>query len=100
MSMPRPGESAQPGLGGILELLRNLPAPEKLYAELLRLNNNMEAMAPDLHKLAQATDGPMGADLRALTAALNGAKLGDMLRMLDEFNRLGSQIVERLWGKH
>jgi len=96
MSMPRPGESGQPGL---LELLRNLPSPEKLYTELLRLNNNMEAMAPDLHKLAQATDGPMGADLRALTAALNGAKLGDMLRMLNEFNRLGSQIYERLWGK-
>jgi len=93
------GQGGQPGLGGILELLKNLPAPDKLYTELLRLNNNMEAMAPDLHKLAQASDGPMGADLRALTTALNGARIGDMLRELDEFNRLGGQIYKRLWGK-
>lgn len=76
-----------------------MPSPEKLYGELLRLNNNMERLAPDLHTLAEATKGPMGTDIRALAAALNGAKIGDMMRMLEEFNRLGSQMYERLWGK-
>jgi len=80
-------------------MFSNLPSPEKLYAELLRLNNNIEQMAPDLHKLAEATQGPMGEDIRALAAALNGAKRGDMMRMLEEFNRVGAQFYERLWGK-
>ena len=89
----------QPGFGQVLDLLRNLPSPDKLYTEILRFNNSMEAMAPDLHKLAQATEGPMGADIRALAAALKGLDVGDLKRLLNEFNQLGGQIYERLWGK-
>ncbi|KKM83053.1 hypothetical protein LCGC14_1313300 [marine sediment metagenome] len=97
--MTNPPGPGQPGFGQVLDLLRNLPSPDKLYIELLRLNNNMEALAPDLHKLAQATEGPMGADIRALAAALKGLDVGDLKRLLNEFNQLGGQIYERLWGK-
>ena len=75
-----PPAGATPGLGAVLEAFLHMPSPEKLLAELQRLNNNMEIVAPDLHKLV---------------AALEGDKLADMI---NEVTRLGGQIYERIWG--
>jgi len=79
--------------------LMGLPSPEKVLGELQRLNNNIEIIQPDIHRLAQALEGISGADIRNLSAALGNIKAGDLMRLLNEFNSLGSQIYEKLWGK-
>ena len=99
--MTMPGQ--QPGPGGqvpdaILKML-GVPSPEKVLGEMQRLNNNLEILQPDIHLLAQAMQGLSGNDIRNLSASLNNMKPGDMLRMLNEFNHLGSLIYEKLWGK-
>ncbi len=76
-----------------------LPSPEKILGELQRLNNNIETIQPDIHRLAQSLEGIRTDDLRNLSAALNGIKVGDMMRILNEFTHLGNQIYEHLWGK-
>jgi len=76
-----------------------LPSPEKILNELQRLNNNIEMIQPDIHKLAKSMEGMSGADLRNLSAALGNLKAGDMMRMLNEFTHLGNQIYDKLWGK-
>ena len=75
-----------------------MPSPEKLLAELQRLNNNMEIAAPDLHKLATALEADKMADIRSLTEVLKKLDIGDLKRMINEVSRLGGQIYERLWG--
>ncbi len=65
--------------------------------ELQRLNNNMEIMAPDLHKLADGLDKMQSDDIRNLSAALNSIRAGDILRTLNSFTSLMQQIYERLW---
>ena len=81
------------------EQLLGWPSPEKVLAELQRLNTNIEVIQPDLHKLANSLDALMGPDIRNLTAALNKINVGDLLRAINEFNTLGSQISKKLWGK-
>ena len=91
-----------PGTSQVAEALgkmMGLPSPEKVLGELQRLNNNIETIQPDIHRLAQAMESISGADLRNLTAALGNIKVGDLLRLLNEFTHLGSQIYEKLWGK-
>ena len=88
----------QPGLGKVAELL-GWPSPDKVLAELQRFNTNIEVIQPDLHKLASSLDALTGPDVRNLTAALNKVNVGDLLRAINEFNRLGGQISEKLWGK-
>jgi len=91
-----------PGTSPALEALgkmMGLPSPEKVLAELQRLNNNIETIQPDIHRLAQSLEGISGADIRNLSAALGNIKAGDLLRMLNEFTLLGSHIYEKLWGK-
>ncbi|MBA7606332.1 hypothetical protein ES703_13480 [subsurface metagenome] len=98
VSGPHPGQPT-PGLGKVAEQLFGWPSPEKVLFELQRLNNCMELIQPDLHKLANSLDALTGPDVRNLTAALNKINVGDLLRAVNEFNRIGSQISEKLWGK-
>jgi len=88
-----------PGLGKMAEQFFGWPDPQKVLAELQRLNNNIETIQPDIHRLAQSLEGISGADIRNLSAALGNIKAGDLLRLLNEFTHLGSQIYEKLWGK-
>lgn len=91
-----------PGTPPALEALgkmMGLPSPEKVLGELQRLNNNIEIIQPDIHRLAQSLEGISGADIRNLSAALGNIKAGDLMRLLNEFNRLSGQIYEKLWGK-
>lgn len=94
-----PGPGQTPSMAKMLEEMTGLPSPDKIYAELQRLNYNMETIQPDLHKLAAALDSIKGDDIRNLSAALNRVNAGDAMRTLNEFNRLGNQFYERLWGK-
>lgn len=99
--MTSPG-SQPPGASQVLDYLGKslgLPSPEKILAELQRLNNNIETIQPDIHLLAQSLQGIRTDDLRNLSAALSGVKVGDLIRLLNEFNHLGSQIYEKVWGK-
>ncbi|KKM83107.1 hypothetical protein LCGC14_1312790 [marine sediment metagenome] len=92
----------QPGSSPVAEVLQKMmgfPSPEKVLGELQRLNNNIETIQPDIHRLAQSLEGISGADLRNLSAALGNINAGDLLRMLNEFTALGSQLYEKLWGK-
>lgn len=95
----QPPGQGQPGLGKAFEQFTGFPSPEKVLYELQRLNNNMETLQPDLHRLATSLDGLRSNDIQNLTAALHGFKVGDMIRTLNEVNRLGRQIYDRLWGK-
>lgn len=94
MTMPQ-----RPGMGKMFEDMTGWPSPDKVLYELQRLNNNMEMIQPDLHKLAATLDSIKADDIRNLSAALNKVNAGDAIRILNEFNRLGKQIYERLWGK-
>jgi len=87
------------GFGKMAEHLLGWPSPEKVLAELQRLNTNMEVLQPDLHKLANSIEGLTGPDVRNLTAALSKINAGDMLRAMNEFNTLSGQIYEKLWPK-
>ena len=88
-----------PGLGKMAEQFFGWPDPQKVLAELQRLNNNIEMMHPDIHRLAQALEGISGADIRNLSASLGNIKAGDLMRLLNEFNQLAGHIYEKLWGK-
>lgn len=99
--MTMPGHQP-PGSAQVIDTLgkmMGLPSPEKILGELQRLNNNLETIQPDIHRLAQAMEGISGADIRNLSAALGNIRAGDLMRILNEFTHLGSQIYEKLWGK-
>ncbi len=99
MTMPGQQPGQPPGLGKMAEQLLGWPDPQKILGELQRLNNNIEMMHPDIHRLAQALEGISGADIRNLSASLGNIKAGDLLRLLNEFNQLSGHIYEKLWGK-
>ncbi len=92
------GEGGRPGIGEMVEAFLGFPSPEKILAELQRLNSNLEMIAPDLRKLATALEADKMADIRNLTEVLKKLDVGDLKRMINEVSRLGGQIYERLWG--
>jgi hypothetical protein len=57
-----------------------LPNPQALLGELQRLNRNLEAMAPDLNKIAAASAELNPQDIRNLASALQS-------------------FQERMWGR-
>ena len=79
--------------------MMGLPSPEKILGELQRLNNNLECLQPDLHKLATFFSGGGRDDLQNLTAALNKVDLGNVMRLLNDFNLTVKSIYEKLWPK-
>jgi len=95
MTQPTAAQAAAEAIGKMM----GLPSPERMLGELQRLNNNMEIIQPDIHKLAQALEGISGDDLRNLSATLGNIKAGDLIRLLNEFNTMSGQLYEKLWGK-
>jgi hypothetical protein len=96
------GQEGQNALKAGMELLSSLsklPAPDKVYYELQRLNNNLEKVQPDLTKLARSLDNINPSDLRALTTALQGLKPGEMMLVITEANSTMKALYERIWGK-
>ncbi len=79
-----PGFQAPPsGDGGWLNGMlgqMGLPNPQALLGELQRLNGNLEAMAPDLKKIAAASAELNPQDIRNLASALQS-------------------FQERMWGR-
>lgn len=79
-----------PGQGPLSELFEKatgMPSPDKLLAEIQRLNSNMEKMAPDLNKIATSIEGLSAQDIRGLTQVL--AKVTEAIQ----------QIYKRIWGR-
>ncbi len=78
--------------GEAFEKMTGMPSPDKVMAELQRLNRNIEALAPDIHKIASSIDGLNASDIRALTQVLQAAKVAEGTKLLQD-------IYNRLWGK-
>jgi len=84
---PPPGVLAE-----AFEKATGMPSPDKLLAEIQRLNSNMEKMAPDLHVLATSIEGFSAQDIKGLTQVLQQAKLSEVKNLLQ-------QIYNRIWGR-
>ncbi len=96
------GNQSQNPIQSALEMVQGLgklPAPEKVYFELQRFNNNMERIQPDITKLAKALERVDGSDIRNLAMALQGIKVSEMLLCLNEANSTISKLYDKLWGK-
>ena len=74
-------------LSEAFEKATGMPSPDKLLAEIQRLNSNMEKMAPDLNKIATSIEGLSAQDIRGLTQVL--AKVAEAIQ----------QIYKRIWGR-
>jgi len=99
MTMPHPNQGQQPNVLGWLEVLGKLPSPDKVFAELQRLNNNLEKMQPDLTKIGKAVDGLYLQDIRNLALTLQGMKISEMLLALNEANSTIKNLYDKLWSK-
>ncbi len=99
MTMPTSGHDAMQSLQLLFGSLSKLPAPDKVFAELQRLNNNMERLQPDLHKLATSLDGFNANDLRTLGLQLQTMEVSKVLLVLNETNANINKLYNRLWGK-
>lgn len=99
--MVQPGGpgSGGPGVVEMIQKLTGWPSPEKILGELQRLNNNLECLQPDLHKLATFFSGGGRDDLQNLTAALNKVDLGNVIKVINDFNNTAKSISEKLWPK-
>lgn len=92
------GNAWQAGME-LLKGLANLPAPEKVYFELQRFNNNMERIQPDLSRMAKALEGLQSGDIRHLATVLQNMKVNEMLLAVGQLNDTGSKLYEKLWGR-
>lgn len=82
MTSKQDGAQAPPAPGALDSILGQLgmPAPGAVVAELQLLNRNLEAMRPDIHALALATES---GELPGLTSAI----------------RDGLQMVAKIYGR-
>ncbi len=99
MVQSNPGQNAMAAAMDMVKMLANLPAPEKVYVEIKRFNDNMERIQPDLSKMAKILEGVHPADIRNLTTTLQGMKVSEMLLVLNDANSTIKQLYDRLWGK-
>lgn len=99
MTMPQDkGNAWQAGME-LLKHFANLPAPEKVYFELQRFNNNMERIQPDLTKLTKSLEGVQPGDIGRLAMALQGMKVSEVLLVMNDTNSTITKLYEKLWGK-
>ena len=87
--------AANPNLWDMLGQI-GLPPPQQLLQEIQRFNANMERMAPDVHKLAGASDS-----ISRLATAVEGINPGDVQRLtraLEGASSTGEKLYQRLWG--
>lgn len=91
------GNREQPGgLAGVMTLLDALgrwPAPDQLFAEIQRLNCNMEKMHPVMDRLARAAEASNIQQLHTLALTLQNLNLpqamktaGDLAAVLGNLN--------------
>jgi len=99
MVQPHEPSSGGPGLSEMIQKMTGWPSPEKILSELQRLNNNLECLQPDIHKLAAFLTGSGGADLQNLTAALNKIDMENVIKVINDFNNTTKSISEKLWPK-
>ncbi len=106
MTMPPGGQQPPSNLLTFLGEMAKLPSPEKVMTELTRLNNNMEKMQLDkvlveLQRLNNNLDKLQlyPQDIRALTQAMQGIKVNELLLALGEATPTLKKLVEKLWGK-
>lgn len=99
MSMPHDGKGTIEAVMALMATFGKMPAPDKVYYELQRFNNNMERMQPDMTKLAKALEGIQPQDIRALTTTLQGMNISQMLLTLNDANSTIKALYEKLWGK-
>ena len=99
MSMGRndnPQGTATPNLWDMLGQI-GFPPPQQLLQEIQRFNANLERIAPDVHKLAEASES-----ISRLATAVEGIKPADIQRLtksLEEASRTGDELHQRLWGR-
>ena len=105
MSTPRSDKPQTAGNPNLIDALNaswdmlaqvGFPPPQQLLQELQRFNANVERMAPDVHRLAGASES-----ISRLAAAVEGIDPADIQRLtkaLEEASRTGAQLQQRLWG--
>ncbi len=96
------GKEGQSAVQAGIELLGNLsklPAPDKVFFELQRFNNNMEKIQPDLTRMAKALEGLNSADIRSLALTLQGMKVSEMLLVMNDLNSTIKSLYDKLWSK-
>ncbi len=83
-SKQRDGAEAPPAPGALDGLMNQLgmPAPGAVVAELQLLNRNLEAMRPDIHALALATES---------------GELPDLTKAIKDGTELAAKIYGRFW---
>jgi hypothetical protein len=99
MTMPNNEGNTFQSFMMLLGSLGRLPAPEKVFQEIQRLNNNLERLAPDLDKLSRVLDGINGSDLRQLSIQMGNLRINEMLLALGDTNSTIKNLYDRLWGK-
>ena len=73
-----------------------LPSPLVIIQELQRLNNNLEAMQPDMHTIAQGT-----ASIQSLAQSMenfNPQEVNRLVSALDRASASGEQLYQQMWG--
>mgnify|MGYP001602696185 CR=1 FL=1 len=91
----KPQAAGNPNLWDMLAQV-GFPPPQQLLQELQRFNANVERMAPDVHRLAGASES-----ISRLASAVEGIDPADIQRLtkaLEDATKTGAQLQQRLWG--
>jgi hypothetical protein len=106
MNVHNQGQPDQNIIAKGLQMLGALPSPEKLFAELQRLNANLERMNMpqaliEIQRLNNNIERLQlnSQDLRALATALQGMNLSQLQLLLVDANSTIKALYEKLWGQ-